>query len=217
MELNDRFYGSLSKSRQSMVAETKETIVATGELYRTLSDASETLFLQIWNERKKYDARIRNSKEIAIGAGGGAGAIGGLAVAGLKVAKGVKLAAFVASTLGAPAWVGTAVVVSVCAIAGAVILNTMAKDLYAPYAADKMEEATQKCIEQFKAEVNKTRVKMIEQISAQITDIFEKELASVDGCFTDFRISVNVDERKIPLLEQKLIETGKLLEQINNI
>ena len=66
MELNDRFYGSLSKSRQSMVTETKESIVTTGELYRTLSDASETLFLQIWNERKKYDASIRNSKEIAI-------------------------------------------------------------------------------------------------------------------------------------------------------
>lgn len=217
MELNDRFYGSLSKSRQSMVAETKETIVATGELYKTLSDASETLFLQIWNERKKYDARVRNSKEIAIGAGGGIGGIGGVALAGLKGAKGVKLGATVATMLGAPAWVGTVAIVSVCAIVVGVTFNTMVKDLYAPYAAGKMEEATQKCIEQFKAEVNKTRVKMIEQISAQITDIFEKELSAADGCFTDFRISVNVDERKIPLLEQKLIETGKLLEQINNI
>lgn len=217
MELNDRFYGSLSKSRQSMVTETKESIVTTGELYRTLSDASETLFLQIWNERKKYDARIRNSKGISIGGGGGAGAIGGLALAGVKVKGATTLGATVAAALGAPVWVGTAAIIVVGVITSAVIFNTMAKVFYAPYAADKMEDATQKCIEQFKTEVNKTRVKMIEQISAQITEIFEKELASVDGCFTDFRISVNVDERKIPLLEQKLIETGKLLEQINNI
>lgn len=220
MELNDRFYGSLSKGRQSMAKETKGVIVATGELYRTLSDASETLFLQIWNERKKYDARIRKSKDIAIGAGGGAGAVGGLAVAGIEITKAgeaVKLGAVVASVLGAPAWVGTAVIVSVSAIVLAVTFRTIAKEFYAPYAAGKMEEAARKCIEEFKREVDNTRVKMIKQISAQITEIFERELAQADGCFTDFRISVNIDERRIPLLEQKMTEVEKMLEQINNL
>lgn len=212
LELNDRFYGSLSKSRQTMVAETKETIVATGELYRTLSEASETLFLQIWKEREKFDARISNRRKAA----SGVGIVGGAALA-KETAIGVKLATAFATAFSAPAWVGTAVVVVVGAIIGAVVINMMAKTIFDPRAANKMEEATQKCIEQFKAEVNNTRVKMIEQISAQITEIFEKELTSVDGCFTDFRISVNIDEKKIPLLEQKLIETGKLLEQINSI
>lgn len=209
LELNDRFYGSLSKSRQTMVAETKETIITAGEFYRTLSDASETLFMQIWAARKKYD---NNVKDVSAGfgiLGAVGGAAGGKAVA-LKVVAAIK-ATGVATTLT------TGALVVVVGFIAAAALYKLAKFLYAPHAADKMEEATQKCIEQFKMEVDCTRAKMIEQVSAQITEIFEKELASVDGCFTDFRIAVNIDERKIPLLEKKLSETGKLLEQINNI
>ncbi len=240
LELNDRFYGSLSESRQTMVAETKKTIITTGELYKTLSDASETLFLQIWNERKKYDTRIRNRKMLSIGGsvtsaavGGVISAIGGIggttgavtaettAVAAGTTAAGTTAAATATTETGMAIVGGTSfpivLVIIIGVIVGAVAINIIAKNLYDPKAADKMEEATQKCIEQFKAEVDNTRVKMIEQISTQITEIFENELASVDGCFTDFRISVNIDEKKIPLLEQKLIETGKLLEQINNI
>lgn len=211
MELNDRFYGSLSKSRQSMVAETKETIVTAGELYRTLSDASETLFLQIWNERKKYDARIRNRKVLStIGGGGIGGTVGvaGAAALGAKVGGGVGL------LVGGIAGAG---LLGIGVIVGAVAVNLIVKTLYDPKAAEKMEEATQKCIEQFKAEVDNTRIKMIEQVSSQIAEIFDKELASVDGCFTDFRISVNIDEKKIPVLEQKLIETEKLIREINTI
>lgn len=223
MELNDRFYGSLSKSRQSMVAETKETIVVTGELYRTLSDASETLFMQIWKEREKYDAKIRNRKVLStIGGGGTLGAAGVAgAVAIGEVAKGAVIgllgeaaASAVGGIVGCLAGAG---LVGIGVIVGAVVINSIVKTFWDPKAAEKMEEATQKCIERFKAEVDNTRVKMIEQISAQITEIFEKELASVDGCFTDFRISVNIDEKKIPALEQRIIETEKLIREINTI
>ncbi len=223
LELNDRFYGSLSESRHTMVAETKKTIITTGELYKTLSDASETLFLQIWNERKKYDTRIENRKRAAKGVTvmGGVGGFAAATTAKVTIGKTTTALGLAVTKIlfsaSAPAWTGTAVIIGVCAIASVVVFNTMAKILYDPKAADKMEEATQKCIEQFKAEVDNTRVKIIKQISTQITEIFENELASVDGCFTDFRISVNIDEKKIPLLEQKLIETGKLLEKINNI
>lgn len=217
LELNDRFYGSLSKSRQTMVAETKETIITAGEFYRTLSDASETLFMQIWNEREKYDAIIKKRKILSY-AGGftGIGGLGVLAAAGKMVmaTEAIKLGAAIGAVVSS---VPTLLVIGGIAIVGAVAVNAYAKTIYAPNAANKMEEATQKCIEQFKMEVDCTRTKMIEQVSAQITEIFEKELASVDGCFTDFRIAVNIDERKIPLLEKKLSETGKLLEQINNI
>lgn len=223
MELNDRFYGSLSKSRQSMVAETKETIVVTGELYRTLSDASETLFMQIWKEREKYDAKIRNRKVLStIGGGGtlgaagvaGAVAIGGVAKGAVIGLLGEAAASAVGGIVGCLAGAG---LVGIGVIVGAVVINSIVKTFWDPKAAEKMEEATQKCIERFKAEVDNTRVKMIEQISAQITEIFEKELASVDGCFTDFRISVNIDEKKIPALEQRIIETEKLIREINTI
>ncbi|MCM1126465.1 MAG: hypothetical protein NC429_08320 [Lachnospiraceae bacterium] len=224
MELNDRFYGSLSKSRQSMAAETKETIVATGELYKTLSEASETLFLQIWDERKKYDDRIKKRFIFSVAGGGITGFFGGAGGAvgvGKAVAAGGKAVAVAgeaaAGALSASALFGAAVIGIGVALLGAFAVNALAKTLYDPRASNKMEEAAQRCIEQFKMEVGNTRVKMIEQISAQITDIFERELASADGCFTDFRMSVNIDEQRIPLLEQKLQETEKILEQINGM
>lgn len=202
--LNDKFYGTLSISRRQMADETREMVVSTGELYRTLSDASETLFMQIWNERKKYDNKIRNSK--AASTVGGA-AIGGYAGATyLTAALGVAAGSFAGICL-----------LAIGAIVGALVIKKMAKELYAPYAANQMEEATGKCIEQFKEEVNHTRVEMIEQVTRQITTIFEDELASVDNCFTEFRMSVNIDERKIPMLEQKMQEAEELLLKLDNI
>lgn len=204
LALNDKFYGSLSSSRRQMSDETREMVVSTGELYRTLRDASETLFMQIWNERKKYDNNIRNSN--AISAVGG-GIIGGyVGTTYLTAALGVAATSFAGGCL-----------LVFGAIVGALLIKKLAKELYAPYVANQMEERTQKCIEQFKEEVNHTRVEMIEQVTKQITMIFENELASVDNCFTEFRMSVNIDERKIPLLEQKMQKAEELLLKIENI
>lgn len=140
---------------------------------------------------------------------GGSGTLGAAGVAGaVVIGKATTLA------IGLLAGVG---LVGIGVIVGAVVVNSIAKTLYDPKAAQKMEETTQKCVEQFKAEVNHTRAKMIDQISLQITEIFEKELASVDGCFTDFRIAVNIDEKKIPALEQKLLETQRLIMEIDTI
>lgn len=194
LELDDRFYGSMSKSKTQIVAETKETVISAGELYGRLSNASEELFLKIWGARDEYDKKIRQRRALSVAGGGGAGA--------------AITAAVVASSF-------TAICIGV--IVGAVVINIIAKNLYDPKAAGKMEETAQKCIEQFKAEVDHTRAQMIEQVTEQVTSIFEKELASMDGCFTEFRMSVNIDEKKLPLLEQKLKETEKLIEVINNL
>lgn len=220
MELNDRFYGSLAKSRKQMVAETKEVVVSTGELYRTLSDASETLFLQIWNARKKYDLEIRKRRKVSTAVGatvGTAGGVGGgflLAAITTTALDGLASASLIGTIVGIT---GGIALVGIGVIVGAVVINSIVKDLWDPKAADRMEETTQKCIEQFKAEVNNTRQKMLEQISVQVTEIFENEIATVDGCFTEFRMSVNIDERKLPMLEQKLIETEKIMQQIDMI
>ena len=231
-----------------MVTETKEMVVSTGELYRTLSEASETLFLQIWQEREKYDTKTRNYKMMSKITGGATGAVFGKAVSGAvgkavsgaagkavsgaagkavsgaagKAVSGAVGKAVAGAALGnAAGFIVGAIAVfgfgGVGAIVGAKALNSIVKTFYEPKAAGKMEKATQKCIEQFKEEVGHTRVRMVEQVSAQIMEIFEKELVSVDGCFTDFRMSVNIDEKKIPLLEQKLLETEKILKQIDTI
>lgn len=237
LALNDKFYGSLSVSRRKITDETKEVVASTGELYRTLSDASETLFMQIWDERKKYDARIQARKTLSIAGGGtvgaGVGAAGGVAignatsvavanwVASMAIAEGAASSAGAAATgvlagiltggIAAIALVGIGVIV------GAALVNSIAKRLYDPKAADKMEENTRKCIEQFRKEVNGTRSRMIGEVTKQITTIFEDELVSVDNCFTEFRMSVNIDERKIPMLEQKMQEAEELLLRIENI
>lgn len=236
LELNDKFYGSLSSSRRQMVNETKNAVVTTGELYHTLSEASETLFMQIWDARKKYDTQIRKRRtfSVASGLGGGSAAallatqvtVGGTAAASTATAAaGTAVAAgaagstaaagtTIAATLGTG---GTALLIIVAAIAGAWVINKLAKTIFDPKAADKMEETVQRCIEDFKIEVNKTKTQMIEQITQQITMIFESELASVDSCFTEFRMSVNIDEKKIPVLEQHLEEVEELLMKVERI
>lgn len=226
--LNDKFYGTLSQSRRQMSDETREMVVSTGELYRTLSDASETLFMQIWNERKKYDASIRARRTLSILGGGAAGAglgtAGGVAVgsavsAAITGAGGAGAASVAAGTLAGTLLGGIAAIalIGIGVIVGAALVNAIAKRLYDPKAADRMEENTRKCIEQFQEAVGQTRVEMVERVTQQITTIFEDELASVDNCFTEFRMSVNIDERKIPMLEQKMQEAEELLLKLETI
>lgn len=247
LALNDKFYGSLSVSRRQMTDETKEVVASTGELYRTLSGASETLFMQIWDERKKYDARIQVRKTLSIAGGGtvgaGVGAAGGVAIGSTLSVAFAEGAATIGSTLSVavaesaasigvssagtaatgalagilPGGIAAIALVGIGVIVGAALVNSIAKRLYDPKAADKMEENTRKCIEQFRKEVNGTRSRMIGEVTKQITTIFEDELASVDNCFTEFRMSVNIDERKIPMLEQKMQEAEELLLRIENI
>lgn len=206
LALNDKFYGSLSTSRKQMVNETREVIVSTGELYRTLSDASETLFMQIWEARKQYDQNIMARKAASTTAGVAVGVYGGIAIAGALITGGGVIAA-----------AGTFAIIAIAAIVGAIVINKIAKAFFDPRNENKLEETTRQCIEEFKAEVNQTRIKMIDQITAQITEIFENELAAVDGCFAEFRMGVNIDERKIPMLEQRLLEAEDLLMKIDSI
>ena len=227
LALNDKFYGTLSDSRRQMVDETKEIVLSTGELYHTLSDASETLFLQIWEERKKYDNSIKKRKLYStVGGGGvlgGLGAVGGVMLGStVEAAIGAAVEGAVGSALasaagGLIASVASFGLIGIGVIVGAVVVNKIAKKLYDPKAADRMENNVRECIEQFKGEVNNTRIKMVEQVSNQITEIFEHELTSVDNCFTEFRMSVNIDEKKIPLLEERLAEAEDLLIKIDNM
>ena len=100
------------------------------------------------------------------------------------------------------------------AIVAAAAAYSIVKVFFDPRNDNQMEETKQKCIAQFKAEVDKTRTVMIEQIASQIRGIFKNELTTIDLSFSEFRMSVNIDERKIPLLEAQLQETAKLLEAI---
>ncbi len=215
LALNDKFYGSLAASRKQIVAETKETVAETAKLYKTLSNASETLFMQVWEEYKKYERRIQNHHKAANAAGAIAGVAGGIA-SGRAIGSAAIMAAgkLLGTVIGGITMSG---MIGVIGIGSAMLFNYLVKTLWDPKSAGKMEEATRKCIEQFQTEVAHTRTEMTAQISEQITTIFQKELMAIDGCFTGFRMSVNIDGQKIPMLEQKLLETQKLLKQIEMI
>ena len=225
LELNDRFFGSLSQSRRQIVAKTKESAAMAGEFYQLLEGSSQELFLKIWKERKRYDSQIGMRKALSLVGGGGAGSMAGAAgagslaawtTAGVSGALGSSAAAGAAGTL-AGALVGTIAAVGMVGlgvIVGTVAVNSLAKRLYDPKAAGKMEAATKECIRQFQEETEKARKTMVQQVSNEIMDLFEKELASVDSCFTDFRLSVNQEERRLPALEQKINTVGMLMEQM---
>lgn len=228
LALNDQFYGSMSKSRREIVANTKETVMLSGEFYKTLSEASEELFLKIWSEREKYDNAIKTRRTLSMtGGGGAAGAalllgkakagetsISLAAKAGTALAKAIAGATTVSTVATTFA---TVAIIAVGVILGAVVINQIAKTIFDPKMANKMEEACKKSIEDFKMEVSKTKLAMTEQITGQVRELFEKELNSIDGYFTEFRISVNVDGEKIPQLEERLEKVTQMIEAINNL
>ena len=211
LDLNDRFYGSLSVSRKNMVRETKQTTYTISNYYKSLYEASETLFLQIWKERKKYDKRILRERTLAGVSGATAGIAGGIAISNTVGLLGTTGTAMLESLVAIS---GTAGLIIIGAILGAVIIKRLAGILYEPGAANRMEENVRKCIEQFKDEVSRTRQQMLGQVSGQIKEIFANELASVDGCFAEYRMSVHIDEQRLPLMEAKIEEIHRLLNAI---
>ncbi len=211
LALDDKFYGSLATGRKQMIAETKENALTVSQFYKSLTEASETLFLQIWEARERRDRqRIKErTKAIVGGAAAGSGAVVGVgAVAAAVAGKAAVAGAVAAATSG---WV------VIGAIVAAAAAYSIVKVFFDPRNDNQMEETKQKCIAQFKAEVDKTRTVMIEQIASQIRGIFKNELTTIDLSFSEFRMSVNIDERKIPLLEAQLQETAKLLEAIGRL
>ena len=205
LKLNNEFYGSLSKSRKEIVTNTKETVMLSGEFYKTLSDASEELFLKIWSEREKFDNWKERRKTGSIEGGG---------AIGLGVA--LKAAPAIISKFGIMAGIGgTVALIGVVTIISAVAINMLVKTIFDPKMENRMDEACQKCIEDFKMEVAKTKRVMTEQITGQVKALFERELNSIDGYFTEFRISVNVDGEKIPRLEKSMEKVTQMIEVIN--
>lgn len=208
LALNDKFYGSLSAGRKQMVEETRENAVIVSQFYKTLTEASEELFLQIWEERKKHDEKIAVERTLSKVSGGAVGVAGSVLAIKALMAVGLKL--------GGALFMGVGVV-PIGVILGATTIYSITKSLYEPRADRHMEEVTQNCIAQLKDEIAKTRAVMTEQIALQIRAIFKGELATVDGLFAEFRMSVNIDERKLPLLEAQLEDTTKLLKTIDNL
>ena len=158
--------------------------------------------MEIWNERRRYDRGCAVKQVLSKGIGAAAGGASGAKIAAALLTKGAALT------------FGTVGLVIIGVIIGAVVVAKIADTIYDPRNANRMEEAVQESIARFKEEVNRTRTQMIAQVSAQMKEIFANELAIADGYFKEFRMSVNIEERNLPLLEANLEQIHDLLRAI---
>lgn len=234
LAFEDQFYGSLSQSRQFVIAKTETGLQETKEYYHVLSDASQELFFKLWAAREKYDHKVAVAGRIGAVAGASV-ATGGLGLAaatvgsalskkaGAKVAAiGISKAATIATRIGAIASAGTASVVTaaalvlwpVVALAGAAAISKMAKKLASAQGMEQMRKCVEEAVEEFHQEVMRTKRQMLTQIPETVDAIFQRERTSADQTFSDFRRSVHIDGKYIPALEEKLTQAQALMERI---
>lgn len=201
LKLEDKFYGSLAVTKNDLIEKTSYTIENTKDYYKTLIEASQELFMQIWNAREEYDQKVHKQKV----AGGFIGGVGGLAIGSASVA---------------------ALHITGAAVAGAVVIpillttfaaTQIAKKIFAAKNEEEMEIKVKEAIEEFKGEVSNTKEKMVSEILEAIDGIFRRELSTADKSFLDFRMSVNIDSRNIPVLEERMSTIYALLGRIEEI
>ena len=190
LKLEDKFYGTLAESKNKMVKNTERSLQLSQEYYHSLAEASEELFLKIWDARNARERTERNA-QIAGFVTGAAG-------------TGVMVAGSAGALLG-----GLAVVVS------GMIVMKMAKEIFSAKGMEEMERKTHEAIGDFKEEVKRIKEELTEQVFSTVEDLFQAELGKMDKTFADFRKSVNIDGKNIPILEERMKKTAFLMEKIN--
>ena len=103
------------------------------------------------------------------------------------------------------------------ALVGGLLIAKIAKNIASAKSMPELEKSVQKSIEEFKTEVSKNRTAMTEEILSTIEAIFKRELDTADKTFLDFRMSVNIDSQKIPLLEERMEKIDGYLLQIEEM
>lgn len=206
MALEDRFYGSLAESKRGMIQKTENTLAETTSVYQTLSQASEELFYKVWAAREKYDKQVAIGT--AVGAGVGAGAGVGLGLLAAHMAGGAAAAAGTTVAAGVALWP------VIGCIIGAVVIALIARKLAKACSGANMMQAVEECIREFKQETSKIKEQLIRETMEIVDRIFARELEGVDKSFLEFRMSVNIDSKKIPMLEQKMDIVDTLMEQV---
>lgn len=207
--LEDKFYGSIVQSKAAMVTRADESIKVTQDYYRSLMDVSSELFMEVWKARNEYERKLSNAQKV--GGIGGAVAGGGTA---FLLAHAAVSAAGTATAISATAMFLWPVV---GLLAGGLFFSAMAKDFAKAKNMPELEEKVKKSVEDFKIEIAGTKDKMISEILDTIEAIFRRELETADKTFLDFRMSVNIDSKNIPLLEDRMNKIQEYLEKIEEL
>ena len=218
IKLEDRFYGTMAESKKNALEKTERKLVATHNYYTSLFDASEELFMKIWNARDAYDRKVEiisaGGAAAGVAVGGAAAFVTGKTAAALILAKTTaETSAIAAAVTG----IGTILWPIVGALIGAIVISKIAKKIAQASAGADLERATQEAIKEFKEEISKTRSEMLADILKTIDEIFNRELTLVDKSFSEYRMSVNIDGKNIPVLEQRMEKIQSMLIQLEEI
>ena len=82
---------------------------------------------------------------------------------------------------------------------------------------DQVMQAVEDCIRDFKKEVAQIKEQMIKEVMEVIDSIFGRELELADKSFMEFRMSVNIDSKNIPVLEQKMVMVETMMDRVIQI
>ncbi len=209
LKLEDKFYGTLAESKNKMVKNTERSLLISQEYYHSLAEASEELFLKIWDARNARERTERNAQIAGFVTGAaGTGAMEALMVAKTDVI--IKLA-----VMGKGAVVAGALFGGLAVVVSGMIVMKMAKKIFSAKSMEEMERKTHEAIGDFKAEVKRIKEELTEQVFSTVEDLFQAELGKMDKTFADFRKSVNIDGKNIPILEERMKKTAFLMEKIN--
>ncbi|MED9905411.1 MAG: GTPase domain-containing protein [Lachnospiraceae bacterium] len=208
--LEDEFYGSLAVTKKDITYQVEDTVVNLGRFYQELAQASDELFMKAWQAREVYDKTVRQSEKRGMALGGLGGAGAGSAAVGIGALL-VKAGTIGQLAAGAALWPVVGLLV------GAVLISKLAKRMAKASAQANMYAEYQACVAEFKEEVAKIKAEMSAEIMDTITAIFDRELKNADGSFTDFRMTVNIDSRNIPVLECRMQTVDELMEQITQM
>lgn len=208
--LEDEFYGSLAVTKKDITYQVEDTVVNLGKFYQEMAQASDELFMKAWQAREVYDKTVRQSEKRGMALGGLGGAGAGSAAVGIGALL-VKAGTIGQLAAGAALWPVVGLLV------GAVLISKLAKRMAKASAQANMYAEYQACVAEFKEEVAKIKAEMSAEIMDTITAIFDRELKNADGSFTDFRMTVNIDSRNIPVLECRMQTVDELMEQITQM
>lgn len=207
IKLEDKFYGMFGENKDRMIENASYSIGTAREYYRALTDASEESFVKVWQARNACDQKIERGE--AAGAVTGSVAGGG-AVMGVKALSVLKSGA-AAATILTPK---VLLVAGGVAFAGGLALKTAANAIFTAKGTEELEIKTREFINEFKTEVSNTQNVMTKQVLTAVEELFLKELSEADRSFLDFRMSVNIDSRNIPILEEKMNKIQVIMENI---
>lgn len=208
IDLENKFYGSMAESKKGMISRVTNNMEVTRDYYYTLTDASTELFMKLWKARSDRDRTVANAKAAGGVIGTAAGVGSGLAIAHVLGSAAIS---------GAVAAAGTVLWPVVGAIVGAVLIAKIAKSIASANTFSELEKRTAEAVAEFKEEIAKTRVGMTARILDTVEKMFQQEVESVDRSFSEFRMSVNIDSKNIPALEEKLHVIKENMSQIEEM